>query len=160
MVVAAALMAPVFVLLAMWFVLASAPSSDEGSGPWANVAAVVLLAVMDGLVLTVLGYRAAALPPGLPSDQAAARSRTAYQTSMFVRLACAEIPMLVSMALAFRTLSGGLFVVLVGVLGTIVLLLVHAWPTARSVDRVSENLERTGTRSYLRESLGVPAGRR
>ncbi len=156
MVVGAALMAPLVILLAMWFVLASVPGSDEGPGPWADVGAVTLLAVVDGLVLTVIGYRAAALPPGLPPDQAVARSQSAYRTSLFVRLACAEVPLLVSMALALGSLSGGFVVVLVGVLATVVLMVIHVWPTARSVDLVVENLERSGTRSYLRESLGLP----
>jgi hypothetical protein len=139
----------------MWFVLASAPSSDEGPGPWADVGAVTLLAVVDGVVLTVLGYRAAALPPGVPPDLAAARSQSAYRTSLFVRLACAEVPLLVSMALAFVSLSGGFAVVLVGVLASVLLIVIHAWPTVRSVDLVAEGLERSGTRCYLRESLGL-----
>ena len=60
-------------------------------------------------------------------------------------MALAEIPLLVSMALAFVTSDGGFYVVLLGAVVSVVLLLVHVWPTERSVDRVADSLERGGT---------------
>ena len=151
--VAALMGAPWIICLAMWFVL-SGSLGDEL--PWPFLAVVAALGVLVGSAITVIGYRAAPLPTGMPGGEAKARSRTAYLSGLFLRLALAEVPLLVSMALAFITLTGGFSVVLLGAVISMVLLLVHVWPTERSVDRVADSLERGGTRSHLREALALP----
>ena len=145
--------APWIICLSMWFVL-SGSLGDEF--PWPFLAVVAVSGVIVGWVISVIGYRAAPLPPGMPGPDAAARSRSAYTSTLFIRLALAEVPLLVSMALAFVTLTGGFYVVLLGAAVSIVLMLIHVWPTERSVDRVADSLERGGTRSHLREALGLP----
>jgi hypothetical protein len=92
----------------------------------------------------------------MPPAVAAGRARSAYLVTVFLRLALAEIPLVVSMALAFLPPTGGFWVVLLGAVITLGLTLIHVWPTQRSVDRVSDSLERSGTRSHLRESLALP----
>ena len=156
LVVAVVMGAPWIICLAMWFVLSVSYADDETPFPWLFLAVVVAVGALVALVITVIGYRAAPLPTGLPAAEAASRSRTAYTSRLFLRMALAEIPLLVSMALAFVTLRDGFYVVLLGAVVSMVLLLVHVWPTQRSVDRVTDSLERGGTRSHLREALALP----
>ncbi len=156
LVVAVVMGAPWIICLSMWFVLSGTFAGDETPFPWLFLAVVAALGVVVGLVITVIGYRAAPLPTGLPAAEAAARARTAYTSRLFLRMALAEIPLLVSMALAFVTSRDGFYVVLLGAVVSVVLMLVHVWPTERSVDRVADSLERGGTRSYLREALALP----
>jgi hypothetical protein len=59
-------------------------------------------------------------------------------------------------AQVFEQPTGGFWVVLLGAVITLGLTVIHVWPTQRSVDRVSDSLERSGTRSHLRESLALP----
>jgi hypothetical protein len=151
--VAVVMGAPWIICLAMWFVL-SGSLGDEL--PWTYLAAVLLIGVLVGLLIWLVGYRATALPTGMPPAVAAGRARSAYLVTVLLRLALAEIPLVVSMALAFLPPTGGFWVVLLGAVITLGLTLIHVWPTQRSVDRVSDSLERSGTRSHLRESLALP----
>ena len=83
-----------------------------------------------------------------------ARSRLSYQAALFRRMSVAELPLLISLALAFVT-YGGFYLVLFGAAVTLNLLVVHVWPTERSVDRTAASLELGGARSHLREALGL-----
>lgn len=150
--VGALLAAPVLVLVAMWFVLGATLTDPT---PWPFVIGLVVLTVIGDGVLRVFGYRTVMLPRGLSKADAMARSRLSYQAALFRRMTIAELPMLLSLALAFLT-PGGFYLVLFGCALTLNLLVVHVWPTQRSVDRTIDSLELDGTQSHLREALGLP----
>lgn len=154
--VGALLAAPVVVLVAMGFLLADSLTDPT---PWPFVLGVVVLAVVGEIVLRTVGYRTVVLPRGLSRADAMARSRLSYQAALFRRMTVAELPMLVSLALAFLT-YGGFYIVLFGAAATLNLLAFHVWPSQRSIDRTIDSLEAGGARSYLREALGLPAGLR
>lgn len=137
--VGAFLAAPVLVLVAMWFVLGETLTDPT---PWPFVIGLVALTVIGDGVLRIFGYRTVILPRGLSKADAMARSRLS------------DLPMLLSLALAFLT-PGGFYLVLFGCALTLNLLVVHVWPTQRSVERTIDSLELDGTRSHLREALGL-----
>jgi hypothetical protein len=152
MMVAALLATPVLVLVAMWFVLGDTLTDPT---PWPFVIGIVVLALIGELVLRTVGYRTVVLPRGLTRADAMARSRLSYQAALFRRMTVAELPMIISLALAFVT-PGGYYLVLFGVALTLNLLVRHVWPSERSVDRTIVSLELDGSRSHLREALGLP----
>jgi hypothetical protein len=149
--VAALLAAPVIVLVAMWFVLGDTLTDPT---PWPFVIGIVILSVIGDLVLRTVGYRTVVLPRGLTKADAMAQSRLSYQAALFRRMTIAELPMIISLALAFLT-PGGYYLVLFGAALTLNLLVVHVWPSERSIDKTIASLELAGTRSHLREALGL-----
>lgn len=150
--VGAFLAAPVLVLVAMWFVLGDTLTDPT---PWPFVIGLVVLTVIGDGVLRIFGYRTVMLPRGLSRKDAMARSRLSYQAALFRRMTIADLPMLLSLALAFLT-PGGFYLVLFGCALTLNLLVVHVWPTQRSIDRTIDSLELDGAQSHLREALGLP----
>lgn len=150
--VGAMLAVPVVVLVAMWFVLSDTVTDPT---PWSFVIGVLALAVVGELVLRSIGYRTVVLARGLTKKEAMSQSRLSYQATLFRRMMIAELPMIVSLTLAF-TIPGGFYLVLFGSAATLNLLVLHVWPSERSVERTRASLELGGNRSYLREALGLP----
>ncbi len=150
--VGALLAAPVFIVVAMWFVLGDTLTDPT---PWPFVIAVVALGLVGEVVLRTFGYRTVILPRGLSAADTLARSRLSYQAALFRRMSVAELPMVISLALSFVT-YGGFYLVLFGAAITLNLLVVHVWPSQRSVDRTMASLELGGAPSRLPEALGLP----
>ena len=150
--VGALLAAPLIIVLAMWFVLGHTLTDPT---PWPFVIAVVALGLVGELVLRTFGYRTVVLPRGLSAADTMARSRLSYQAALFRRMSVAELPLLIALALSFVT-YGGFYLVLFGAAMTLNLLVVHVWPSQRSVDRTAASLELGGADSRLREALGLP----
>lgn len=112
-----------------------------------------------GLVLTLtMGHSVRAISPTAPPDQAASAAFTAFQSSLFIRLAAAEVPALVGIAAVFITDEPSAVPYLIGGAITLVLLAAYAFPTAASVRRIERRLDREGGRSRLSDSLGLGAG--
>jgi hypothetical protein len=150
--VGALLAAPLVIVVAMWFVLGDTLTDPT---PWPFVIAVVALGLVGELVLRTFGYRTVVLPRGLSAADTMARSRLSYQAALFRRMSVAELPLLIALALSFVT-YGGFYLVLFGAAMTLNLLVVHVWPSRRSVDRTAASLELGGADSRLREALGLP----
>jgi hypothetical protein len=150
--VGALLAAPLVIVVAMWFVLGDTLTDPT---PWPFVIAVVALGLVGELVLRTFGYRTVVLPRGLSAADTMARSRLSYQAALFRRMSVAELPLLIALALSFVT-YGGFYLVLFGAAMTLNLLVVHVWPSQRSVDRTAASLELGGADSRLREALGLP----
>jgi len=150
--VAALLAAPLAILVAMWFVLGHTLTDPT---PWPFVIAVVLVGLVGEAVLRTFGYRTVVLPRGLSTADTIARSRLSYQAALFRRMSVAELPLLIALALSFVT-YGGFYLVLFGAAVTLNLLVVHVWPSERSVDRTAASLELGGANSRLREALDLP----
>lgn len=150
--VGALLAAPVLIVIAMWFVLGHTLTDPT---PWPFVIAVVAIGLVGELVLRTFGYRTVVLPRGLSAADTMARSRLSYQAALFRRMSVAELPLLIALALSFVT-YGGFYLVLFGAAITLNLLVVHVWPSQRSVDRTAASLELDGADSRLREALGLP----
>lgn len=150
--VGALLAAPLIIVVAMWFVLGHTLTDPT---PWPFVIAVVAIGLVGELVLRTFGYRTVVLPRGLSAADTMARSRLSYQAALFRRMSVAELPLLIALALSFVT-YGGFYLVLFGAAITLNLLVVHVWPSQRSVDRTAASLELDGADSRLREALGLP----
>ncbi len=139
-------------LVALAFVL---PLEAEDVPPPTLLLALLALVGAAFVLSRQIGFRT----PPLRHDQAqdaAATTRTAlmrFQASTMVRLALAEAPFLVGVALSF-VLSHGLWPALVTGLPSLLLMLWQAWPSRRVVGRFADALEADGIRSGLRESFG------
>ena len=70
-----------------------------------------------------------------------------------LRFALSEAPALVGMALAFVVDQGGYLVFLVGAAVSLVLAVLHVWPSDAQVTRVQQRLESAGARAPLLETL-------
>jgi hypothetical protein len=120
---------------------------------------VVLVQVVAGLaahgLLEAVGYRMPPLTAGLTDEDAAAQTRTRWQTGMILRFAISEFIAIASIAAAFVLEDGTIWTYLVGALVSLVLMGVHVWPWARPVGRTADALEAAGKRSGLRETFGV-----
>ena len=150
--VGALLVAPLIIVVAMWFVLGDTLTEPT---PWPLVIAVVATGLIGDVVLRTFGYRTVVLPRGLSPEETIAQSRLSYQAALFRLMSVAELPLLIALALSFAT-SGGFYLVLFGAAVTLNLLVVHVWPTQRSVDRTAASLELGGANSRLREALDLP----
>jgi hypothetical protein len=120
---------------------------------------VALVQVVAGLaahgLLEAVGYRMPPLTAGLTDEDAAAQTRTRWQTGMILRFAISEFIAIASIAAAFVLEDGTIWTYLVGALVSLVLMGVHVWPWARPVGRTADALEAAGKRSGLRETFGV-----
>ncbi|HEY5979602.1 MAG TPA: hypothetical protein VIT41_08200 [Microlunatus sp.] len=150
--VGALLVAPLIIVVAMWFVLGDTLTEPT---PWPLVIAVVAIGLIGDVVLRTFGYRTVVLPHGLSPAETIAQSRLSYQAALFRRMSVAELPLLIALALSFAT-YGGFYLVLFGAAVTLNLLVVHVWPSQRSVDRTAASLELDGADSRLREALDLP----
>lgn len=156
MLAAAFLGATVLVVFAMTFVI---PSESWFEMPdMIGFALPIVVGVLAfGGVLTV-GHQTPAIPQGTPPDQASAAAKQHFQTTMFVRLAFAEVPLFAGIAAAFLSVDPSLVPVLIGAVIALILHLSYAFPHAASVRRVERRLDRDGGRSGLAEALGMGAG--
>jgi hypothetical protein len=150
-ILAASLMAAlVFIGIALSFVL-----PPDGVSP-----VVLLVQVVAGvaahLLLDAIGYRTPALATDQTDDEAAAVARTRWQSLMVLRFAISESIAIASIAAAFVLADGSVMTYLGGAVVSLVLMLVHVWPGARSVGRTADALEAGGRRSGLREAFGLP----
>jgi hypothetical protein len=95
------------------------------------VAGVALLAL-----LPTFGYRLPVLERGTDPEVARRAARGRFQSAMVLRFAFAEAPMLVGLALAFVDQSYPMF--LIGAVTSLLLMLLHVWPSRRVVERSAE----------------------
>ncbi|WP_134738252.1 hypothetical protein [Nocardioides sp. 503] len=153
-----------FMALALYFVLAPGSDPQPGEGLldapqlWV-VGALVAAGVALHLLITLVGYRTPAIAPGTPPDVAGRTSAGALSAGTMLRAALSESVALASVALAFLVSEGSYVTYLVGAAVSLALFVLHAFPTARTVDRTQASLERAGGTSYLRERLRLPAPR-
>lgn len=149
--------APFFILLALFFVLGT---GSYDSGAFSTPAALLIVGFL-GLgahVAAGLTYgKLQPLEPGLDEDTRARVVGERFQSSTFLRFALCEMPIIVSVALAFMA-SGPTFVVALGgvVLGEI-LLFRHVMPNSWNLTKAQERLDSKGGRSGLLESFGKTA---
>ncbi|WP_109508131.1 hypothetical protein [Nocardioides speluncae] len=135
------LVAPIAIVVAMWFALTEDRLGDPAR--WALVA-VLVAAAFGAALIEVAGYRFAPISPGTPSDAALRTALVRTQTRMILRYAAAELALLVSLALAFIVEEGGFWLVLGGAALSIALMLLHVVPNARNIGRSQAALERSG----------------
>ena len=150
--VGALIAAPLVIVVATWFVLGHTLTDPT---PWPFVIAVVAVGLVGEVVLRTYGYRTVVLHRGLSREETIARSRLSYQAALFRRMSVAELPLLIALGLSFVT-YGGFYLALFGAAVTLNLLVVHVWPSQRSVDRTAASLELNGANSRLREALDLP----
>lgn len=121
---------------------------------WVPVAQVGAAVALHAACNTV-GYRLPALAPGTPPQEIRTLALQRNQTAVALRFGLCESLALASLAGAFILDEGGPVVVIVGIALTAVLLMWHAWPTRRVIDRSAASLERDGVASSLHEALGL-----
>ncbi|WP_105567505.1 hypothetical protein [Microbacterium halophytorum] len=135
------------------------PSEQWFTGPGAIGLALPAAGGALGLVLMLtMGHHVPALPPTTPADQAASTAFAAFQSTLFVRLAAAELPTLVGIAAVFIADEPSAIPYLIGGAISLVLHAVYAFPTAASVRRIERRLDREGGHSRLADSLGLGSG--
>lgn len=124
------------------------------------VGAQLVAGLLLHLVLEAVGYRAAAVPPGTPDEEASRIAVAAFQSRALVRIAAAESIGVVSLAVAFVLGGAGAWPgYLTGAAVSAALVGVHGWPWSRPVDRTEAALQRDGARVGLREAFGLPSRR-
>jgi hypothetical protein len=116
-------------------------------------AALGLLAVLAHAVAQTFGYRAPALSPADPPEQARAAGRAAYQGALMVRFAVCEAVAVVALVAAFAVQPSTAKTYLVGGTLSLLLLLWHVWPSERTISRVEAQLDRDGGHSDLGATL-------
>jgi hypothetical protein len=123
-----------------------------GAPPLLSVLLLLLLGAGAWFVIEGVGYRAKPVAPNLDPDAARQAAMNQFQSALMRRLAISESVAIIGIALAF--VSRTVVVYDVGASVSVLLLLVHVWPSERSVDRVVTQLERDGAQTGLREMLG------
>jgi F0F1-type ATP synthase membrane subunit c/vacuolar-type H+-ATPase subunit K len=117
------------------------------------------LAVVSFLLSNAFGYTVAPIAPGTPAAEAAIAGRTAFQSSMFTRLALSEAVAVVGLVVAFVVEPQTIMTVVIGTVLALALLAWHVWPSERVIRKVEQRLDRDGGRSHLFDTLhGRPAG--
>lgn len=150
-VVSAVMSSLVIMGVALWFVLPR--RTDLPDVMWLAVVAA-LGAGAAGLIRSV-GFRAPAIAPGATSEESAEQARKAFQSGTFSRMAIAETPAIASIALAFVADEGGLVLYLLGAVISLGLLATYVVPSAATIARTQESLERDGGRVDLTTALGA-----
>lgn len=144
----------VLVAFAIYFVFAG--QGDALATPPLYVPVAQLIAGLAAhFLIQTIGYRVAALDRSLSEEDAATKARQAWQTTMILRFALSEFVAIASLAAAFVVTDGGYLTYLGGMLVSLVLMVVHVWPSAGPVGRIAEALEKGGRSSHLRETFGL-----
>ena len=123
-----------------------------GAPPLASVVLLLMLGAGAYFVIETVGYRVKAVDPNLTEAAAREEGMKQFQSSLMRRLALAESIAIIGILLAF--IAKTVIIYDVGASISILLLMIHVWPSERSVDRVVTSLERAGARTGLREMLG------
>lgn len=148
--------APLFLVVALFFVLPTDWSNDPPV-PW--VLGLVGTVGVGFVAAETFGFRAqplsrveyASTESGRVADRAALLQ---YQSLMFVRFAVTEAPMMVGIAVSF-ILDYGLWPFLITLVLGLPVMAYETFPTRRNVNRVAERLEADGVRTNLRATLGA-----
>lgn len=137
--------------VAMTFVV---PSGDPWGVPdlLGLVIPIVVGAACWAAILTI-GLRVPALPAGTPTDPGVGIA--SYQTSMFVRIAFATLPAILSVALLFALPHATLVTYAIGAVISLVLIAVYVYPHRYNAALVERRLDRAGGRSLLTTHLGL-----
>jgi hypothetical protein len=143
--------APVVILFAMYSILGS--EENAFSPPLWALAIPVALGAAAATVVNTFGYRAPAIDPVTPAEEAATSALTRYQSLMIGRFAFSESVAIIGIALAFVVPQGGFAVLLLAVVIAEVLMWWHVVPNDGQVRRVQQSLEAQGARVPLRELL-------
>ena len=139
----------VIVGLALWFVLTDHSETPDPLWP------AILLALggaAAGLINTV-GFRTPAVAPSATTEESAQQARASFQAGTISRMAMAETPAIVAIALAFVTDDGGYVLYLLGAAISLTLLAVYVLPTDSTIARTQSSLEREGGRADLAAAL-------
>lgn len=139
----------VFIGLALWFVF-----TDHAEMPELLWLGIVLLvgAGAAGLIQSV-GFRTPAIAPGASSEDSARQARSAFQAGTMSRMAIAETPAIVSIAVAFVAQDGAFVLFLVGAAISLGLLAAYVVPSDSTIARTQQSLEREGGRADLDTAL-------
>lgn len=121
--------------------------------PLNDLAVPIAVSVLAFALMLAFGHRVSALPPSTGSDDAARFGMTQFQTTLFVRLAIAEIPVLISLVMVFATEDASLVTYAIGAVASLLLHALYAFPSRASIARVEERLDRDGGQSHLSQSL-------
>lgn len=133
------------------------PSDD----PWGTPDLLgILLPIVVGAAcwaaILTIGLRVPALPADAPIDPGAGIA--SYQASMFVRIAFATLPAILSVALLFALPHATLVTYAIGAVISLVLIAVYVYPNRYNVALVERRLDRHGARSLLAAGLGLDGG--
>jgi Na+/melibiose symporter-like transporter len=131
-------------------------NSDDGRGEvsWVAIGASLVVAAIAWLLCEQIGYRLRALPAARVDEGLRKQALQRFQASMMIRMALAEVPALVALALTFVKSPVNVFNYLPGGLAALALMALHVQPTRTSVARSETALDRDGGRSDLSRTFG------
>ncbi len=115
-----------------------------GAPPVLSVVLVLMLGAGLYFLIETVGYRVKGVPGHLTGDAAREEGMRQFQSSLMRRLAMAESVAVIGILLAFLGRTVLIYDVAASV--SILLLMMHVWPSERTVDRVVTGLERDGRR--------------
>lgn len=138
--------------VAMSFVV---PAED----PWGmpdvlGLALPVAVGVAAWAGIVTVGLRVPPLPAS-HVEVAPGAGASVYQSTMFVRMALATAPALVSIALLFALPHATMITFAIGAVISLALLAVYAYPNRYNAGLVERRLDSAGARSRLAEGLGL-----
>lgn len=131
-------------------------NSDDGQREvsWLAIGVSLAAAVIAWLLCEQLGYRLAPLPAGRVDEAVGRQALQRFQAAMMMRMALAEVPALVAVALTFVETPVYVVNYLPGGLAALALMAMHVQPTRSSVARSETALDREGGRSGLSQIFG------
>lgn len=145
---------PVMLVFAMWFVFTDDRFATPEDVGFYGLAAVIAASV---LLTELIGFRSPPLPMNLAPAEAGTRGVALFRAGAFVRLAMAELPVLLSVVMTFLATPPhqGLVLVIIGAVATEALMVWQVLPSDRHIEKVQARLEADGARVPLREALSV-----
>lgn len=117
-----------------------------------GIVAPIVTGLACWVAVVTIGLRVPALPAGATDPVGAV---TAYQTSLFVRIAFATLPALLSIPLLFVLPHATMITFAIGAVISLVLLAVYVYPHRYNASLVERRLDRAGGRSLLTTHLGL-----
>jgi hypothetical protein len=154
--VIALMTAPLFILLALFFVLGTGEQGSGGLTVAAGALIVGFFALGAHIAAGLLHSKLEPLDPNVRED----RSRVVgerFQANLMTRFALCEAPIMVSVALAFVASGHTILIALLGVVLGEALLARHVWPNSWNLTKAQTQLESKGVPSQLLESFGKQA---
>jgi len=145
--------APLLLVAVLAFVL---PTSWDDEPPVLVVLGLVVLAGIGFLSAEAIGFHTEPLDASAARSVADAQRESVarFQTTMMLRFALTEMPILVGLAVSF-VLDDGIWPLLVSAAVGLPVMWFEIWPGRRNAAKLATRLEAGGVRSWLPEALGV-----
>lgn len=142
------------VLLGIVIFVVQGSSNGPGELSWLAIGGSLAAAAIAWLLCEQIGYRLVPLAADRVDRDVQKQALQRFQASMMIRMALAEVPALVALALTFVQSPVNVVNYLPGGLAALALISLHVQPTRTAVARSETALDRDGGRSGLSQTFG------